>query len=104
MRSFYTSDRWRALRLVALRRDHYRCVICGTSVAAKGAARVDHILPVRTHPHLALDLANLRSLCTVCDAQSHREKSQGQGAPRNAKFEAIDCNGEPLDPQHHWNR
>ena len=100
---FYQSEKWRALRLVALRRDRYRCVICSNSVAGKGMARVDHILPVSTHPHLALHLANVRSLCPRCDNQGHREKGEGR-SERNARFSAFNSDGRPLDPNHHWNR
>lgn len=76
--TFYDSPAWRALRVATLRRDHYRCVICNISVVHKGQARVDHIKLVKTHPHLKLDPDNVRTLCTVCDAQSHRERGPGR--------------------------
>jgi 5-methylcytosine-specific restriction endonuclease McrA len=100
---FYQSARWRALRLIALRRDRWHCVICGSNVSGKGQARVDHILPVATHPALALVIDNLRTLCTTCDAQGHREKGM-KTSTRHARFDAFNANGEPLDPSHHWHR
>src|SRR5574338_1233005 len=42
---FYLSPEWKILRLAALRRDRWRCVICGVSIAGKGQATVDHIKP-----------------------------------------------------------
>jgi 5-methylcytosine-specific restriction endonuclease McrA len=102
---FYSSPRWRALRLVALDRDRWCCTICGTSVRRKGAARVDHIHPRSTHPHLELDLRNLRTLCPSCDNQGHREKGQhNKHGSRNERFviRGYDRNGLPNDPKHHW--
>lgn len=60
--------RWPALRLAAKRRDGWRCVQCG----AAGRLEVDHVKPVRTHPELAFDLANLQTLCTPCHARKTR--------------------------------
>jgi len=100
----YSSAVWRALRLVVLRRDGYRCVVCGISVAGKGQARVDHIVRV-TDGGARLDAANCRTLCASCDNQAHREK--GSGSPqRDERFsiEGADLSGRPLDPMHPWNR
>ena len=103
---FVLSPAWRKLRLVALRRDGYRCTACGTSISGKGMARVDHILPRSTHPHLALTLSNLRSLCSRCDAQCHREKGTPahlRTGQRIARITGSDRAGVPIDPKHHWN-
>jgi 5-methylcytosine-specific restriction endonuclease McrA len=100
-RYFYHTPAWRSLRNQALARGHWRCVICGISVARPGQARVDHIQPVRTHPHLALTLANLRVLCAKHDNQSHREKGTGSNV-RETRFSGCDARGVPLDPNHHW--
>ncbi len=64
---FYYSKEWRKARASCLRRDKYRCVNCGQSVRAKGAARIDHIRSRRQYPDLALFLPNLRTLCVACD-------------------------------------
>jgi 5-methylcytosine-specific restriction endonuclease McrA len=81
-------------------------VIYNRDISGKGMDRVDHIKPLRTHPHLGLSLANLRSLCPNHDNQSHREKRRGSGAARAEKFVIAGCdaNGMPLDPGHHWRR
>ncbi|MEM6550407.1 MAG: HNH endonuclease signature motif containing protein [Pseudomonadota bacterium] len=60
--------RWTALRLVALRRDGWRCVQC----SARGRLEVDHIKPVRSHPELSFDLDNLQCLCPSCHAKKTR--------------------------------
>ncbi len=64
------SRRWKALRLLALRRDGFKCVECG----AVGRLEVDHIQPVRTHPELAFDLNNLQSLCPFHHGQKTRSE------------------------------
>jgi hypothetical protein len=94
---FYLSPAWRTVRRAALIRDGYRCTVCGCSVAGKGMARVDHIKPIRTYPHLALSLANLRSLCPNHDNKRHFEKGRSKGA-------GCDVNGVPFDPGHHWQK
>jgi 5-methylcytosine-specific restriction endonuclease McrA len=71
---FYTSKPWRRLRLVVLKRDHFRCVVCGSDVSALGAARIDHILPRSSHPELELSPRNLRTLCVFHDGQAHIER------------------------------
>jgi hypothetical protein len=99
-RSFYDTPAWQEARREALIRDRYRCVVCGLDVSGPGAARVDHIKPVRTHPQLALSLANLRTLCPAHDNQGHREKRLRSAAGREEKFVITGCdaNGMPLDP------
>jgi len=62
------SRRWPALRQQALRRDGFACVECG----ARGRLEVDHIKPVRTHPHLAWELDNLQTLCGPCHTRKTR--------------------------------
>lgn len=62
------SPRWKALRFLAKRRDGFKCVSCGVS----GRLEVDHIHPVRTHPDLAFDLANLQCLCRSCHSRKTR--------------------------------
>ena len=101
MNGFYASPRWRALRQAALRRDHFRCTICGINVSRKGMARVDHIYARSTHPHLELALHNVRTLCARCDNQGHREKGM-DSSMRYARFDAVGVDGVPLDPNHHW--
>jgi 5-methylcytosine-specific restriction endonuclease McrA len=85
---FYYSPAWRALRIVVLRRDRWRCVVCGADVSGRGAARIDHIEPRRTNPDIALCPANCRTLCTLHDAQAHRERGPGR-APVARRIERF---------------
>jgi len=66
-------------------------------------ARVDHIKARRTHPHLALVLSNVRTLCPEHDNQAHREKGNSRMG-RDARFVVRECavDGMPLDPGHPW--
>lgn len=105
--SFLTSRAWRFLRRLALERDHYRCVECKVDVSAPGAARVDHIKPRSTHPELARELSNIRTLCTRCDNQAHREKGakvKTGGRRERIAITGFRADGSPIDPNHHWNR
>jgi 5-methylcytosine-specific restriction endonuclease McrA len=61
------SSRWKGLRLMALRRDGWKCQSCGAA-----AREVDHIQPVRTHPERSFDLGNLQCLCTACHTRKTR--------------------------------
>ena len=101
---FYWDPRWRLLRRRVLQRDRYRCVVCGRDVSAPGAARVDHIKPRSTHPHLAFDINNCRVCCAACDNQGHREKGSTNRHSRDERFVyGFDEQGFSLDPLHHWN-
>jgi 5-methylcytosine-specific restriction protein A len=95
---FYLSKSWRDLRTLALKRDGFRCVVCGTDVSRVGAARVDHYKPRSTNPELELSLSNLRTLCTLHDAQSHRERARGGGGERVERFTipGSDADGWPI--------
>lgn len=103
---FYDSPEWKALRRLALIRDGYRCTVCRCDVRGKGKARVDHIHSIHARPDLALVLSNLRTLCTLHDAQAHREKGgvPRHGKARDARFVIRGCapDGTPLDPAHPW--
>jgi 5-methylcytosine-specific restriction protein A len=97
---FYESLAWKTARRATLIRDHFACVVCGRNLSGKGQSRVDHIQPVSTHPHLALNLANLRSLCPRCDNQRHYEKGGVPGQKHSIR--GCDALGRPIDPKHHW--
>jgi 5-methylcytosine-specific restriction endonuclease McrA len=101
---FYDTPAWKAARRTALIRDGYRCVVCKADIRGPGKSRVDHIKPLSTHPHLALSLDNLRSLCTNHDNQRHREKGRRFGAVMEERMVINGCNedGIPLDPTHRW--
>lgn len=105
---FYDSPAWKQVRRLALIRDRFCCVICGCSVRGKGKSRVDHIHSIHARPDLALVLSNLRTLCTLHDAQAHREKGGAPDASRQGKrntrfvIKGADASGMPTDPGHPW--
>lgn len=77
MIKFYQSKPWRKIRMVAIKRANYECEHCrkkGKLTTAntinkygrKTKMDVNHIKPVKTHPHLALELDNLEYLCVNC--------------------------------------
>jgi 5-methylcytosine-specific restriction endonuclease McrA len=86
---FYSGREWLAIRAKALARDQYSCVMCGASVRAKGASRVDHIHPVKSHPHLKLELSNLRTLCPACDNRRHIQDKLGH-KPKDIQSIGLD--------------
>ena len=81
---FYSSKAWHKVKSQALKRDGYRCVQCQANVHGKGQSRVDHIIPRKAAPRLALHLPNLRTLCRPCDNARHardRAAKQAEAAP-----------------------
>jgi 5-methylcytosine-specific restriction endonuclease McrA len=65
----YHSPQWKVIRERVLIRDKYTCVKCGHM-----ANTVDHIIPVKQRPMLALDMDNLQSMCESC----HNSKSASE--------------------------
>ncbi|MGE0435338.1 MAG: HNH endonuclease [Reyranellaceae bacterium] len=63
---FYASPRWLKLRYDTLRHYGPRCQCCG-AVGPGAIIQVDHILPRRDYPELALDPGNLQVLCRACN-------------------------------------
>jgi 5-methylcytosine-specific restriction endonuclease McrA len=78
--------RWPALRLQALRRDGWKCRVCGSRLRLE----VDHIQPVRDRPDLAFELSNLQTLCNVHHAEkTRRETNAPQPSPERQKWLAL---------------
>ena len=95
---FYDSAAWRTLRRQIVTRDGHRCTVCGVALG-KGQHRVDHIVPMKEAPHLALVPSNLRTLCATCD-NNHR--GFRRGTTDNFRWGYAE-DGMPRDPQHIWN-
>lgn len=74
----YDTD-WRNLRADHLKRQP-NCVVCG-----KPGDTVDHIKPVRTHPHLRLDPANLQTLCRHHHSSTVQRQERGKAGKRAFK-------------------
>lgn len=64
---FLQSKSWKRLRLQALNLHGRRCQVCGASPQTGAVLNVDHVMPRRLFPHLALDINNLQVLCADCN-------------------------------------
>lgn len=64
-----STKRWQVLRQAVLERDGWACVDCGTK---RGRLEIDHVQPVRTHPHLAFAPANCATRCSSCHTRKTR--------------------------------
>ncbi len=81
--SIIRTQRWKALRLLALRRDGFRCAKC----SAHGRLEVDHIVSVRDAPERAFDLDNLQALCPRCHgSKTRRELGFPEVSPERAEW------------------
>lgn len=65
-RRWYSTARWRALRLVVLTRDLFTCRRCGQVCGGKGEAVCDHRQPHRGDEAMFFDADNLWCLCKPC--------------------------------------
>ena len=88
-KSFYRTAAWESLRKAALRRDKWRCQICGVGIRGKkvGQSRpiVDHIEPrprgVQTVTNADV-LPNLQCLCLPCsNRKTQHDGSYGESRP-----------------------
>ncbi len=68
MEDFNRKNSWHIVRMDVLRRDNYRCSICGKR---KKDLEVDHIIPIRMGGE-HFEKKNLRTLCKEC----HEAKSK----------------------------
>lgn len=91
---FYKSKAWLRLRAAVLRRDKYRCTICG-----EPARIVDHVVSRKRGGKDVM--ANLRSLCRTCD---NRVKESATGQRRSGGIAVTGCfpDGSPRSPEHPW--
>lgn len=79
-------QRWRALRTLVLSRDRHTCQGCG----GHGRLEIDHVRPVRTHPALAWDPANLQALCPACHTKkTNAELGRTEASPARDAWRAA---------------
>jgi 5-methylcytosine-specific restriction protein A len=71
--------RWRKLRVDALKRDQYLCIMCRADGRATPADDVDHKIPIAFNPMLRLDIDNLQSLCREHHAKKTAEDLRKYG-------------------------
>lgn len=70
---------WRRVRLEVLRRDAYRCQLCGAY-----GTHADHIVSL-ADGGARLDMANLRCLCARCNTSRGGRDGRGRQLARRGK-------------------
>ena len=60
---FLSSKEWRDLRQQALKKYGENCKHCGSDKNIN----IDHVLPRKFYPELALEITNLQPLCALCN-------------------------------------
>ena len=72
--SFYQTKAWKLIRLEALARDNHLCQRHFALGQLRRAETVHHVREMEDYPELALDLANLQSLCKACHNHLHPDR------------------------------
>ena len=67
------TKKYRELRTKVLNRDGHVCMYCGSSEQLT----IDHVLPVKKHPDMAMDVENMVIACKPCNS---RKGARSQGA------------------------
>lgn len=94
---FYSTQRWRKLRVTRLRMDAYRCAVPG---CATPALIVDHIIP--RYRGGSDTMNNLRSLCRKHDNEIKERPGRSERGHGGEFTSPCDLDGRPLDPAHPW--
>lgn len=89
----YRRKAWKSLRAAHLR-EHPLCVECGN----QPGNIVDHKKPHRGDMDLFFDPLNLQTLCGTHHSSWKQLQDNRGYAP------GADQSGEPLDPNHPWNK
>ena len=97
MSRFYNQRAWRRLSLERLAAEPW-CRTCRALGQLTPAVASDHILPVQTHPDLALDPENVQSLCASHHSGAKRQEE------RRGYHSLVDARGFPTDARHPANR
>jgi 5-methylcytosine-specific restriction endonuclease McrA len=92
----YSHRRWRRLRAAFLA-EHPLCKMCGDRGRVTAATVVDHKKAISAGGD-PWDWDNLQSLC-VTDHNAAKRSQEATGHLRG-----CDVDGNPLNPEHHWNR
>jgi len=94
-RAFYDSPQWRTLRAKHIKRNPC-CCQCGKR---SRFMTVDHKQPRRRAPALALDPANLQTLCRPCHDSTKRHTEWNDQHPMGG---GVGIDGFPLSARHPW--
>lgn len=97
-RPLYNRKEWHRLRTAQLR-DEPLCRMCQSAGQVGAASVVDHITPHKGDEELFFDRGNLQSLC-----KTHHDSAKQKAESRGVQEIGSTASGEPLDPNHHWNK
>lgn len=88
---FYSSSAWQQVRYEVLKAHRGTCMCCGKD-RRNAMLTVDHILPISSHPELALEFDNLQVLCYECNrGKSNRDRTDWTGdEPRERLVHTYD--------------
>lgn len=88
-KAFYSTPEWKRLRYDVLKEGNGRCCLCGVSAHDGARLNVDHIKPVKTHPHLRLDKSNVQVLCGSCNAGKGNRDDTDWREPAMLEYERL---------------
>jgi 5-methylcytosine-specific restriction endonuclease McrA len=88
--------RWSRLRAQFLA-ENPLCVMCENEGKVHPAQELDHIEKHNGDPVRFYDIKNLQGLCRF------HHRSVKARIERSGEY-GVDVNGNPLDPNHHWNQ
>src|SRR5262245_33398930 len=91
---FYGRYPWKRTRRLARMAAGFRCNQCGELTLT--GLHVHHLKALKRAPALAHEPLNLMPLCGTC----HNLEEPRQGKPQRG----CDIEGNPLSPDHPWNR
>lgn len=89
--------RWQKARAAFLKK-HPICAEHARQGQTVIATVVDHIVPHRRDMKLFWDSSNWQSLCKPCH-DIHKQRLEKSG-----RVAGCDDQGNPIDPNHHWNK
>lgn len=86
---FYSSQAWKKLRYVTLKKYGAKCQCCG--VTGKDAPiRIDHIKPISRYWELRLDPNNMQVLCNDCNwGKLNIDETDWRPAPKRVRLRLI---------------
>lgn len=97
-RHLYNTKAWHRLRAIRLR-DEPVCRMCAQQGRVTAATIVDHIKPHKGDDALFFDYDNTQALC-----KTHHDSAKQKAEKRGVIEIGNTVSGEPLDPDHHWNK
>ena len=93
--NFYQHTPWLKLRRRVRIEGNFTCTRCGRQAFGR-ELHAHHVKPLASARSLALEPLNVRLLCVSCHDAEHARLKRGNAG--------CDITGNPLAPEHPWNR